>query len=79
MESVSTGRQLLKLKVGMIVMLAMAVGIIVGPWMPQMPFWFMLSGPSMAPAFIVIMLVCIPIIFTLWRANGNASLCWRQI
>ena len=64
MASETIGRKLLKPKVGMILMLAMAVGIIMGPWMPQMPFWFMLSGPSIAIAFIVIMLLSIPIIFT---------------
>ena len=57
------GHELLKPKVGQIAMLAMAVGIIVGPWMPQMPFWFSLSGPSIALAFIVIMLLAVPIIF----------------
>ena len=64
MVSEVTGRKLLKPKVGVILMLAMAIGIIMGPWMPQMPFWFMLSGPSIALAFMVIMLLCIPIIFT---------------
>ena len=56
-------KQLLKPKVGIIMMLAMAVGIIVGPWMPQMPFWFSLSGPSIALAFIIIMVLAVPIIF----------------
>jgi amino acid transporter len=63
MASEVTGRELLKPKVGYVLMLAMAVGIIVGPWMPQMPLWFSLSGPSSALAFIAIALVCIPIIF----------------
>ncbi len=40
----------------------MAVGIIVGPWMPQMPFWFSLSGPSIALVFVVITVLAIPII-----------------
>lgn len=52
----------LKPKIGRIAMLAMAVGIIVGPWMPQMPFWFSLSGPSIALVFIIVMLLAIPII-----------------
>ena len=63
MAAVEKGKQFLKPKVGYLVMLAMAVGIIVGPWMPQMPLWFSLSGPSNAFAFIAITLVCIPIIF----------------
>ncbi len=64
MSSVAGGRELLKPKVGFWLMLAMAVGIIVGPWMPQMPLWFSLSGPSNALAFLAITLVCIPIIFS---------------
>lgn len=43
-------------------MLAMAVGIIVGPWMPQMPFWFSLSGPSISLVFLIIMVLAVPII-----------------
>ncbi len=52
----------LKPKIGKFAMLAMAVGIIVGPWMPQMPFWFSLSGPSISLVFIVIMILAIPIV-----------------
>jgi amino acid transporter len=58
------GKELLKPKVGMLVMLFMAVGIIAGPWMPQMPFWFSLSGPSIMLAFLAIALLSVPIIFT---------------
>lgn len=54
----------LKPKIGQIAMLAMAVGIIMGPWMPQMPFWFSLSGPSIALVFLVLIVLAIPIIFT---------------
>jgi len=57
------GKELLKPKVGMLLMLFMAVGIIAGPWMPQMAFWFSLSGPSIALAFLIIMVLAIPIIF----------------
>ncbi len=52
----------LKPRIGKFAMLAMAVGIIVGPWMPQMPFWFSLSGPSISLVFIVITLLAIPIV-----------------
>jgi APA family basic amino acid/polyamine antiporter len=52
----------LKPKIGKFAMLSMAVGIIVGPWMPQMPFWFSLSGPSISLVFIVIMVLAIPIV-----------------
>ena len=52
----------LKPKIGKFAMLSMAVGIIVGPWMPQMPFWFSLSGPSISLVFLVIMILAIPII-----------------
>lgn len=45
-------------------MLAMAVGIIVGPWMPQMPFWFSLTGPSIALVFLIITVLSIPIILS---------------
>jgi APA family basic amino acid/polyamine antiporter len=59
---VSTQVKRLKPKIGKYAMLSMAVGIIVGPWMPQMPFWFSLSGPSISLAFVVIMILVIPII-----------------
>jgi len=52
----------LKPKIGKFAMLAMAVGIIVGPWMPQMPFWFSLSGPSVSLVFVVITILAIPIV-----------------
>jgi len=52
----------LKPKIGKFAMLTMAVGIIVGPWMPQMPFWFSLSGPSISLVFIVITILAIPIV-----------------
>ncbi len=52
----------LKPRIGRFAMLAMAVGIIVGPWMPQMPFWFSLSGPSISLVFLVVMILAIPII-----------------
>jgi APA family basic amino acid/polyamine antiporter len=52
----------LKPKIGKFAMLCMAVGIIVGPWMPQMPFWFSLSGPSISLVFLVIMILAVPII-----------------
>jgi len=57
-----TGQKRLGPKIGKLAMLAMAVGIIVGPWMPQMPFWFSLSGPSISLAFLVIMVAIVPVI-----------------
>lgn len=63
MASEVTGRQLLKPRIGILFMLAMATGAIIGPWMVQMPWWFSLTGPSIAFCFIAVAAVMTPIIF----------------
>jgi hypothetical protein len=40
---------------------AMAVASILGPWVVMSQFWYSVSGPSIALAFVVVGLICIPI------------------
>ncbi len=42
-------------------MFAMAAGSIIGPWLVMMQWWLSLSGPSIALAFVLTGLLCIPI------------------
>jgi amino acid transporter len=42
-------------------MFAMAAGSIIGPWLVMMQWWVSLSGPSIALAFVLTGLLCIPI------------------
>ena len=42
-------------------LLAMAIGAMIGPWVVMMQWWLTLSGPSMALAYIVLGIMCIPI------------------
>ena len=42
-------------------LLAMAVGAMIGPWVVMMQWWLQLSGPSIALAFTVLGIMCIPI------------------
>jgi len=42
-------------------MFAMAAGSIIGPWLVMMQWWVTLSGPSIALAFVLTGLLCIPI------------------
>ncbi|MEW6423752.1 MAG: APC family permease [Bacillota bacterium] len=42
-------------------MLAMATGIIVGPWLVMMPWWFSLTGSSISLAFVLTAIVVVPI------------------
>jgi len=39
----------------------MAVASILGPWVVMSQFWYSVSGPSIAIAFVVVGLICIPI------------------
>jgi APA family basic amino acid/polyamine antiporter len=40
---------------------AMSVASILGPWVVMSQFWYSISGPSIALAFVVVGLICIPI------------------
>lgn len=40
---------------------AMAVGAMIGPWVVMMQWWIQLSGPSIALAFTLVGVMCIPI------------------
>ena len=40
---------------------AMAAAAIIGPWLVMMQWWITLTGPSIALAFVVVGLLCIPI------------------
>ncbi|WP_457551120.1 APC family permease [Desulfobacula sp.] len=53
-------KQLRKVMGGMS-MFAMAAGSIIGPWLVMMQWWVSLSGPSIALAFVLTGLLCIPI------------------
>ena len=46
---------------GGMAMFAMAAGSIIGPWLVMMQWWISLSGPSIALAFVITGLLCIPI------------------
>ena len=39
----------------------MAVASILGPWVVMSQFWYSVSGPSIAIAFVIVGLICIPI------------------
>jgi len=40
---------------------AMATASILGPWVVMSQFWYSVSGPSIALAFVIVGLICIPI------------------
>jgi APA family basic amino acid/polyamine antiporter len=40
---------------------AMAVSSILGPWVVMSQFWYSVAGPSIALAFVIVGLICIPI------------------
>jgi basic amino acid/polyamine antiporter, APA family len=63
MDNQGDKQNLLKPKIGILFMLAMAAGAIIGPWMVQMPWWFSLTGPSISLAFVAVALIMTPIIF----------------
>ena len=44
-------------------LLLMAVAAMIGPWVVMMQWWISLSGPSMALAFTLLGVMCIPIAF----------------
>jgi APA family basic amino acid/polyamine antiporter len=51
----------LKGKLGWWYLFAMATASIIGPWVVMSQFWYSVSGPSIALAFVVVGLICIPI------------------
>ncbi len=54
-------KQALRKVMGGMFLFAMAAGSIIGPWLVMMQWWISLSGPSIALAFVVTGLLCIPI------------------
>jgi APA family basic amino acid/polyamine antiporter len=54
-------KQALRRVMGGIFLFAMAAGSIIGPWLVMMQWWISLSGPSIAFAFVITGLLCIPI------------------
>jgi APA family basic amino acid/polyamine antiporter len=51
----------LKGKLGWWYLFAMATASIIGPWVVMSQFWYSVSGPSIALAFVVVGIICIPI------------------
>jgi len=54
-------KQSLRKVMGGMSMFAMAAGSIIGPWLVMMQWWVSLSGPSIALAFVLTGILCIPI------------------
>jgi basic amino acid/polyamine antiporter, APA family len=48
-------------KLGWWYLFAMSVSSILGPWVVMSQFWYSVAGPSIALAFVVVGLICIPI------------------
>jgi APA family basic amino acid/polyamine antiporter len=60
-ESCPAEEPTLKGKLGWWYLFAMATASIIGPWVVMSQFWYSVSGPSIALAFVVVGLICIPI------------------
>ena len=59
-------KQTLRKVMGGMSLFAMAAGSIIGPWLVMMQWWVSLSGPSIALAFVLTGLLCIPIGLGIW-------------
>lgn len=57
----SETRGLIKV-IGPVMMIAMCVGLIVGPWIVPMSYWFSLTGPSIGLAYLVVAILLIPVV-----------------